>query len=134
MNMKRLYILLALVAMILAPKSIIASVYQGECGPYVTYYFDTEVGDLIIYGLGPMNFYTESDPAPWRSWVSPTDPNEMVIHRIIVRQDIDEIRSFNNLNTIESIKLPSTLLYIHDETFKDTYFYYDSSNPKSRTI
>lgn len=96
--------------------SATAQTKTGKCGENASYSYNTSTSTLTIKGSGEMTYFMDSNKegsedgssCPWENWK---------IKKIVVKKGITSISSFNDLTTLTSVTLPSTLKVINSSCF-----------------
>ena len=94
-------------------------IQSGSCGANLTWTVDDE-GVLIISGNGPMDNWTENDPAPWFDYNLSSVP----ISTVVFNGNITSIGdyAFLGFNKLYEITIPDSVTYIGTGAFTRAAF------------
>ncbi len=112
-----------------APTTVpVPEILGGKCGENVSFTFNYDSRVLTIYGVGPMEDYTNDQQAPWHTF------RDQVSH-LIVEEGVTTIGSHAFGSTgLRNVQLPSSLEIIGNEAFANCCHLYDINLPDSITV
>ena len=110
--MKKSFI--ALMAFLGMSAQLYADVIEGKCGDNVIYKWNTDNGNLVISGNGPMDDYDYIDQRPWHG-PSPSNFTSIVIEHGVTHIGDRAFSGFYGFGGV--LDLPSSVTSIGDEAF-----------------